>query len=53
MPVTDELDFERMVNLADGFGWKVKARNIHALTLELVLEKDRIEPDLDQVKVPS
>ncbi len=47
MARSDELDFERMRNIAEGFGWAVKKTEIKDQTLEMNMEKMRAEPETD------
>lgn len=49
----DELDFERLSNIAKGFGWQMKKTEIKLSTLEVVMEKERVEPDTDITLQPT
>ncbi len=53
MARSDELDFDRIQGLLEGFGWKVKRTEIKPLTLEMEVEKDRVEPDTDICSQPT
>lgn len=53
MAQTDELDFERIITIAKGFGWEVKKQEIKEVNLELNLEKRRVEPESDITLQPT
>lgn len=53
MPHKDELDFSRMTNLAESFQWRVKTKNIHPKMLEMIIEKEREEPEETEIVLPS
>ena len=53
MSQIDQLDFERIENIAKGFGWKVKQTEIKEQYLEMKLEKLRVEPETDITVAPT
>lgn len=53
MAQVDDLDFERIISIAKGFGWQVRKQEIKDTDLELVLEKERVEPETDITRQPT
>lgn len=53
MTRSDELDFDRIQGLLEGFGWKVKKTEIKHATLEMEIEKERVEPETDICVQPT
>ena len=53
MAQSDDLEFERIITIAKGFGWQVLKQEIKDMTLELVLEKRRVEPETDITLQPT
>ncbi len=53
MARSDEVDFDRIGGLLEGFGWKIKRTEIKLQTLEMEIEKDRAEPETDICVQPS
>ncbi len=47
MARSDDLDFERIKNIAEGFGWTIKKTEVKPTELELLMVKDRVEPETD------
>ncbi len=43
----DELCFERMRSLAEGFGWTITKTEVGPGKLEIIMERDRDEPETD------
>ena len=51
--VIDDLDFERVKNLVEGFGWKVTSQSVKDVNLEITFEKKREEPESDITVMPT
>ena len=47
MAQSDDIEIERIVSIAKGFGWQVKRQEIKPMNIEIELEKRRIEPESD------
>ncbi len=53
MAQIDELDFERIITIAKGFGWTVLKQETKDTDLELMLGKRRVEPETDITLQPT
>ena len=49
----DDLCFERMKSLAEGFGWTIKKTEVTPGKLEIIMERDRDEPETDITVKPT
>ncbi len=49
----DDLCFERMKNIAEGFGWTIKKTEVKPTILEISMEHERDEPETDITVQPT